>query len=93
MVNLFRVQKAANQTLGIGFKPSDIWVIFRGFEFEAQRRNRERGAVSSRVQVRISGALLSHFWQPNDKHSATVISGANTQLATMILGDDEIGDG
>jgi hypothetical protein len=48
MVHLARVQG------GQQIQTGDIWLIFRGFEFAAQRRNRVRGAVS--------GWALSSFY-------------------------------
>jgi hypothetical protein len=45
MVHLARVQG------GQQIQTGDIWLIFRGFEFAAQRRNRVRGAVSGWARV------------------------------------------
>jgi hypothetical protein len=49
MVNLVRVQG------GQRIQTGDIWLIFRGFGFAAQHRNRARGAVSGRTIDNASG--------------------------------------
>jgi hypothetical protein len=57
MVHLARVQG------GQQIQTGDVWLIFRGFEFAAQRRNRVRGAVSGWALVNKFPieAILSHF--------------------------------
>jgi hypothetical protein len=68
MVHLARVQG------GQQIQTGDIWLIFRRFEFAAQRRNRVRGAVSGWAPViffiaidasrRLKTQLLHHNTKP-----------------------------
>jgi peptidoglycan/xylan/chitin deacetylase (PgdA/CDA1 family) len=52
MVHLARVQG------GQQIQTGDIWLIFRGLEFAAQRRNRVRGAVSGWALIKIGLFIL-----------------------------------